>query len=86
MQQLRHESAVDGAPTPVQMVRREVNSEIFKVASRLDKGNDLFSLVCECDDIRCSRRIDLHLHRFDPTTPPGSLVAHVPHGEREQLI
>lgn len=81
----RNGPATDGGPTLRQLIVREVNLEIFKLGSRSDSGSDVYSFVCECGDLHCQRTIDLHLHRFDPTMPAGSLLAHVPDGERDPL-
>jgi hypothetical protein len=85
-----HQSSCDpaiGGPAPVQLVMREVNLRIFELASRYDpEGSELYSFVCECSEPNCARTISLHLHRFDPTMPVGSLVAHVPDAEQEPLI
>jgi hypothetical protein len=85
MNEARYVPATDSGPTLSQLIVREVNLEIFKLASRADSGHDLYSFVCECGEPHCQRTIALHLHRFDPRMPAGSLLAHVPDGEREPL-
>ncbi|HST18759.1 MAG TPA: hypothetical protein VLK36_13895 [Gaiellaceae bacterium] len=65
---------------------RDVNLRIFELGSRYQLENELFSFFCECSEPNCDRTISLHLHRFDPMMPAGSLLAHVPDGELEPLI
>lgn len=66
---------------------REVNLKIVEIATHYERSrNDLYCFVCECGDPDCSQAINLHLHRFDPTTPAGSLLAKVPDTDQEPLI
>ena len=85
MSQAWYVPATDCRPALRRLIVREVNLEIFRLGSRSDSGHDLYSFFCECGEPHCQRTIALHLHRFDPTMPAGSLLAHVPDGEREPL-
>lgn len=64
-------------PTERQLVMREVNLRIFELASRYDLDGGQYKFACECGSLSCEQSIALHLHRFDPTMPAGSLLAHV---------
>ena len=85
MSKTRCEPAAQGVPRRRRRVMREINIEIYRVGSRFGSGDDLYSFVCECGNPNCRSTIDLHLHRFDPATPAGSLLAHGLDGEQEPL-
>ena len=76
-----HNPATDAGSTPRQLLMREVNLRVFALASRLDTADGQYKFVCECGNIFCQRTITLHLHRFDPSKPPGSVLAHVGTGD-----
>jgi hypothetical protein len=85
MTEVWQQRATDAGPTTRQLVMRDVNLRIFELASRYDTDGGQYKFACECANIFCQRSIALHLHRFDPTMPAGSLLAHVPDGEQEPL-
>jgi hypothetical protein len=78
MTELRQEPTVDDGPTTLQLAMRDVNLRIFELASRYDRDEGQFKFACECGNIFCQRSIALDLHRFDPSMPAGSLLAHAP--------
>jgi hypothetical protein len=70
--------ATDTGPTSHQLVMRDVNLRIFELGTRFDPDGGEYKFACECGDDFCQQWITLHLHRFDPTMPAGSLLAHAP--------
>jgi hypothetical protein len=71
-----HSSSEAASRAAVVEIRRFVNDEIYRVASRLtsDSGDE-FEFVCECGQLACTRFVSKRLADFEQSKP-GSVVAH----------
>lgn len=57
-------------------VRRLVNDEIARIASRLaHPETDTFEFVCECGTLSCEKRVAMTLPEYRGLAP-GSVIAH----------
>lgn len=57
------------------MLRRFVNDELARVASRFDWNGREYEFVCECGNLRCDGIVKLTLADFRATRP-RSVVGH----------
>ncbi len=57
-------------------LRRVANQSVFETAGRFGAAAwDVLQFVCECGRGDCDRLVVLAYAEFDPSSPPGSLLA-----------